>query len=317
LERVVSAPFLLALLVAFAALVPLTAQAQPPELPASPPTVAPSSPAQPDSPVAQAPDSAAPVQGDQQGSLLSRLSVGALLAVTHQTETRSSQTVAAPVLQGRFDFTPEIAADLDWGLAAERDSEGSISARSGNPWLKGWYRGKSDRLRWQVGAGVSLPLANVNIGPDGRLQRALYNLSAAAWGLWDDWRWTPGRLAVPALGGLSYQHTPRLALTGEAGLAPAVGVRSAEGGTDLLAQLAVGARVLMAHRLFICPRLQGVLLPSASVDRLQTAAGLRVEWTPGRHRFFLGALVNLDEPLGVIGRGTQSWGIHLGKELGP
>ena len=84
-----------------------------------------------------------PVQGDQQGSLLSRLSVGALLAVTHQTETRSSQTVAAPVLQGRFDFTPEIAADLDWGFAAERDSEGSISARSGNPWLKGWYRGKS------------------------------------------------------------------------------------------------------------------------------------------------------------------------------
>jgi hypothetical protein len=306
----------LALFVAVAASLPLPARAQ---LRDEPGPVASKAAAQPKAPRAQQPGvtPAPSVQGGEQQSLLSRLSFGALLAVTHQPETHSSQTVATPVLQGRVDITPEIASDVDWGLAAELDSEGSVSARSGNPWLKGWYRGKRGPLRWQVGAGVSLPLATVSLGPDGRIQRALYNLSAAAWGLWDDWRWTPDRLAVPALASLSYRHTPRWTLTGETGLAPIFGVRKGEGGADVLAQLAVGTRVLLAHNLFICPRLQGVLLPSASVDRWQTAAGLRVEWTPRPYRFFLGALVNLDEPLGMIGRGTESWGIHLGKELGP
>jgi hypothetical protein len=98
-------------------------------------------------------------------------------------------------------------------------------------------------------------------------------------------------------------------------LAPVFGAGHGGTDSDLLAQLAVGARFLLSHDIWLCPRLQAVLLPSASVDRLQTAAGLRVEWTPHIGRFFLGALVNLDEPLGVFGRGTQSWGIHLGKEV--
>jgi hypothetical protein len=302
----------LALFVGVVGSSPLTARAQSQAAAAAPP-----SSGQPDSSGAQGPGPARPVQHDQPVSLLSRFSFGALLAVSYQSEDDSSQSVAAPVLQARFDITPEISADLDWGFAAELDSEGALSARSGNPWLRGWYRGESEQLRWQLGAGLTVPLATVDIGPDGRIQRALYNLSAAAWGLWDDWRWTPGRLAVPILGGLSYSYAPRLALTGELGLAPVIGVRHAESGTDGLAQLAMGARVMMVHDLFVCPRLQGVLLPSPSVDRLQTAAGLRVEWTPRGHRFFLGALVNLDEPLGVVGRGTRSWGIHLGKELGP
>jgi len=85
--------------------------------------------------------------------------------------------------------------------------------------------------------------------------------------------------------------------------------------TDLLAQLAVGVRFLLVGRLWVCPRLQAVLLPSTSVDRLQTAAGLRLELTPSLGRFFLGVLVNLDEPLGVFGRGSRSWGLQLGKEL--
>jgi hypothetical protein len=280
--------------------------------------VAPPTPAEPDSLGARGPDGAAvpTVETVQPASFLSRFSFGALLALTYQSETSSSsQTVVTPLLQGRFDITPQIAADLEWGFAAKWDSQAS-SARSGNPWIKGWYRGEWDRLSWRVGAGVTLPLAAVNIGPDGRIQRALYNLSAGAWGLWDDWRWTPGRMAVPVLATLLYQSIPQVALTGEFGLAPVIGVRNGEGGTDLLVQLAVGARFGIVPNLFICPRLQGVVLPSASVDRLQTAAGLRVEWTPARRRFFLDALVNLDEPLGVFGRGTQSWGIHLGKELG-
>ncbi|HJX52448.1 MAG TPA: hypothetical protein VJ801_06760, partial [Polyangia bacterium] len=245
----------------------------------------------------------------------SRFSAAATLAITYLSETNSSLTVATPVLRGLFRIRPHFLAELDWGFALMLDSDVSASARPGNPWLKGWYRGERGRLRWHAGVGVTAPLASVSIGPDGRIERALYNQSAAAWGLWDDWRWTPSRMAVPIPAALSYAFLPKLIATAEAALAPVVGVRDGESGAELLAQLALGARVLLPHDLWLCPRVQAVLLPAASVDRMQMAAGLRVEWTPRFGRFFAGVLVNLDEPLGVFGRGTQSWGIHLGKEL--
>jgi hypothetical protein len=241
--------------------------------------------------------------------------VAATLAASYQSETNSSLTVGTPVLRGLFRIRPHFLAELDWGFALLLDSEVSVSARPGNLWLKGWYRGELGPLSWYAGVGVTAPLASVNIGPDGRIERALYNQSAAAWGLWDDWRWTPGRMAVPIPAALSYALSPRVVATAEAALAPVFGVSNREHGTELLAQFAVGTRLLLLHDFWLCPRLQAVLLPSASVDPLQTAAGLRVEWTPRFGRFFVGALVNLDEPLGVFGRGTQSWGIHLGKEL--
>ena len=245
-----------------------------------------------------------------------RFSLGATLAFAYHAQTHSSQTVSTPVLQGRSNITQHIAADIDWGFAFSLDSEGSTAVRTGNPWFKGWYQGARGQMRWQAGIGVSLPLAAVNLGSDGRLQRALYDQSAAAWGLWDIWRWTPGRMAIPIPAGLSYEISPGILLTGELVLAPVMGVNNGQSGTDLLGQIAVGSRLLLTHSLWLCPRLQAVLLPSSSVDRLQTAAGLRVEWTPSLGRFFLGALVSLDEPVGVFGRGPHSWGIHLGKELG-
>ncbi|HEX7597951.1 MAG TPA: hypothetical protein VF518_07030 [Polyangia bacterium] len=276
-------------------------------------------PHQPDSTVPPGPQATpGPVPEVQTGAApetRSRFSVGATLAVTSQSETHSSQTATAPVLQGRAWFTPQISADLDWGFAVLLDSESPATFRSGNPWLKGWYRGEHGKLRWQAGIGVSLPLASVNLGADGRLQLDLYNQTAAAWGLWDRWRWAPGRLAVPIPANLWYDLSSGMQLTAEIAIAPVVGVNNGASGTDLLAQLAVGFRLLLIHDLWICPRLQTVLLPASSVDRLQTAAGLRVEWAPSLGRFFLGALVNLDEPVGVFGRGPHSWGIHLGKEL--
>jgi len=308
-----------AVLVAVAGWSPLGARAQSVARPVSPYPVLDDPPpplrpeAAPDAFPAPAPEPAAQVVTAPPS--LSRFAVAATLAFAHQSETNSSLTVATPVLRGLYKIRPDVMAELDWGFALLLDSEVSASARSGNPWLKGWYRGERGLLRWYAGVGVTVPLASVNLGPDGRIARALYNQSAAAWGLWDDWRWTPGRMALPIPAALWYTLSPHVIATAEAALAPVVGVRDGEGGTDLLAQLAVGARFLLPHDLWVCPRVQAVLLPSASVDRLQLAAGLRVEWAPRFGRFFVGALVNLDEPLGVFGRGTQTWGIHLGKEL--
>jgi hypothetical protein len=312
-----------ALLIASALWVSRGAQAQSTEGPASPypllddlPPVPPPGPA---APLAPTPDAALPpvpvAQVVATPSAPPRYSAGATLAISRSSQTNSSLTVGTPVLRGLFSIKPHILAEIDWGFALMLDSESSTFARSGNPWAKGWYRGEWGRLRWYAGVGITAPIASVSISPDGRNQRALYDQSAAAWGLWDDWRWTPGRMAVPIPAALSFALSPRVIATAEGALAPVFGVRNGESGTDLLAQLAVGARFLLPHDLWLCPRLQAVLLPSTSVDQLQTAAGLRVEWTPRFGRFFVGALVNLDEPLGVFGRGTQNWGIHLGKEL--
>jgi hypothetical protein len=239
------------------------------------------------------------------------------MAISHVSENGSSTTVATPILQAFITLRPDAVIEAEWPLALLLDSEGlgSTVARSGNPHIGAWYRRTRESIRWRIGMAITAPFATVNLGYDGRLQRQLYNQGAAAWGMWNDWRWAAGRMAIPFSGSLSYDLDGEAALIADATVGPIVGVRSGENGTDLLAQVAVGIRVRVASRLWITPSVQTVLLPSVSVDRWQTAALLRAEWASAIGRLFLGILVNLDEPLGVFGRGTQAWGIHLGKEL--
>jgi len=245
------------------------------------------------------------------------MSLGAAMAVSHISENGSSGTVATPILQALFAPRPYAGIEIEWPLALMLDSEGlgSATARSGNPHLGAWYRRDSGSAWWRVGMAITAPIARVNLGDDGRLQRQLYSQGAAAWGMWDDWRWATGRLAIPLSGSLSYDLDDDAALVVDASVGPIFGVSSGESGTDLLAQIAVGIRVRVANTFWLTPRVQTVLLPSASVDRLQTAAVLRADWASAIGKLFLGILVNLDEPLGVFGRGTQAWGIHFGKEL--
>jgi hypothetical protein len=131
----------------------------------------------------------------------------------------------------------------------------------------------------------------------------------------DAWRWVPDRLAVPVVVQAEYPASEQHILSAQLALAPVSGVRHGEKGTDLCGQLAVAGRLMVVPTFWVGARLQGVLLPSSGVDRVQTAVALRLEWTPRLGRFFFEGLVNLDEPVGVFGRGTQSWGILLGKEL--
>jgi hypothetical protein len=133
--------------------------------------------------------------------------------------------------------------------------------------------------------------------------------------MWDDWRWATGRMAIPFSGALSYDLDSDVALLADASLGPVFGVRRNEHGTDLLAQVGVRIRVRLTSSFCLTQSAQTVLLPSASVDRLQTAAVLRAEWASAIGPLFLGILLNLDEPFGLSGRGTQAWGIHFGKEL--
>ncbi len=261
---------------------------------------------------AQAPAvAAAPAPRPAAAQEEARLQFGLTLGFTWESEDHSSVGVAAPVLQGRVVLAPSWLVDVDWGFAFLADSEGT-SSRAGNPWLKGWYRSQVGNHRWRVGAGITAPLAAVTLGADGRLQRQLYNEALAMWGAWDMWRWTPGRMAAPVQAELFSSIHRNAGLQAEAAVAPLFGVRDGETGTDIIGQAALGV-CLMAAEVSFCPRVQAVLLPEASVDRLQTALGARVTWTSGWGRFFVGALLNLDEPLGVSGRGTRNWSIQIGK----
>ena len=206
--------------------------------------------------------------------------------------------------------------DADWGLIVARDSDAGFTGRTGNPWIKGWYRRGFGGVLMQGGLGVTIPLATVSLGSDGRLQRALYQHSEALWGMADIWRWSPGCVSVPLIVEATMPASQRQIYSAQMAVASMTGVRSGESGTDLCAQLLVGGRFMLVPTFWIGARLQGVLLPSASIDRLQTATAVRFEWTPRAGRFFLEGLMNLDEPVGVFGRGTRAWGIFLGKELG-
>jgi hypothetical protein len=238
-----------------------------------------------------------------------RAQFGFTLGFTYESEHNSNVTVAAPVLQGRVAVTRDILLDADWGFALLADSEGSTS-RVGNPWVAGWYHSQTGVHRWAVGIGVTAPLASVTLGMDGRLQRQVYNEAFAMWGAWDMWRWTPGRMAAPIQARVVSSLSSKIDLEAHAAVAPLFGVRNGESRSDLVSQAAIGVcGILPGAR--ICPRLQAVMLPSTSIDDLQLAAGLRV--TADWGHLFVDILVNLDEPLGVVGRGTRSWGIQIGK----
>ena len=161
---------------------------------------------------------------------------------------------------------------------------------------------------------MTAPLAHYPLGPDGRLYAFVYNQTLASWGMWNQWLWTTDRLAVPVTGHADYVLSSGHVLTAEAAVAPVVGVRSGATGTDVVGQIAVEARLRLGTSFALCPRLQAVLLPSTSIDRLQTAFGLRGILETPFGNYFAGLLFNLDEPLGVFG-GLGRWGLHLGKEI--
>jgi hypothetical protein len=99
-------------------------------------------------------------------------------------------------------------------------------------------------------------------------------------------------------------------------VAKSIGVRNRVGGSDVLGQATIEARLPIGANIVLCPRFQTVRLPASSVDRHQSAVALRGILATPYGRYFAGVLVNLDEPLGIAG-GFGRWGLNLGKEIDP
>ena len=191
---------------------------------------------------------------------------------------------------------------------------GESTIRSGNPMLGGIVRLGDGPWRLRAELDVTVPFAHVPLGTDGRSYAFTYNHTLAMWGMWNQWLWSTDHMAVPIQANFAYAPSPRLWLVVEAAEATLIGTRRGTGSSKIVGQLAVEAQIEVAPRLTVCPRWQTVRLPAGGIDTWQSAAGLRVALMTAAGKFFVGALVNVDEPLGVFG-GLGRWGFHLGKEL--
>jgi hypothetical protein len=220
------------------------------------------------------------------------------------------------LLEGAYAIDPHLVLDIAWGFGWLLDNQGlgESTVRAGNPQLTGYFRGEAGPWRFRAGVGVTAPLAHFPLGPDGRLYASLYNQTMAMWGMWNLWLWSPDRMAVPTMFRVSYVFPGGLALAFEEANAVVFGVRANASGTESLDQVALEARIPIGTIFVLSPRFQTVLLPSTSVDRFQSSAGLRGTIHTKAGRFFAGVFLNLDEPLGVFA-GLGRWGLHLGKEM--
>lgn len=286
---------------------PESAPAEPGHLPGQDPppsTLDPNAPAPPTltKPVASAGDASA-----------GNVAFGADLALATVGETNSTTTVLAPLLRASLSLHPALALDLAWGFLGTFDGQGS-SGRLGNPLVTGTYRFSQAEWSFVGGIGVTAPLASYPLGPDGRLYAFAYNQTIALWGMWNAWLWTPNRMAIPVSARVDRRFGWDGSMRAELSLAPIFGVRGDASGSDVFAQFALEGGVPNDGAFELRARVQVVLLPSDSVDRSQTAVGLRGVLKTRAGAYFAGVLVNVDEPYGIFG-GLGRWGLHLGKEI--
>ena len=267
----------------------------------------------PNMPQPVAPQSAVATSANPDGT---GFSFGATLGSTVVREDESTTVLFSPLLEGTLALHRMAHLRATWGLAWAVDGQGlgESTGRAGNPMLSGVFRTGKGPWRLTAELGVTAPAAHVPLTTDGRSYAFTYNQTMALWGMWYQWLWTPDRMAVPIQVSFGYALGDEHWLVVEVADAALIGVRGRASGSNFVGQVALEARFWVEPKLTLCPRWQTVRLPSGGVDVWQSALGLRMALATGAGRFFAGFLVNLDEPVGILG-GMGRWGFHLGKEI--
>lgn len=221
----------------------------------------------------------------------------------------------SPLLEGAFALHRMALLRATWGFAWAVDGQGlgESTLRAGNPMVSGAFRTGDGPWRLQAELGVTAPLAHVPLGTDGRLYAFTYNQTMAMWGMWNQWLWETDHMAIPISARFAYRFDEHWVVV-EAAEATLIGVRGGASGSKIVGQIALEARLSVESKVTLCPRWQTVRLPAGNVDVWQSAVGLRVAVGTAAGDFFAGVLLDLDEPLGMIG-GLGRWGLHLGKEI--
>ena len=263
-------------------------------------------------PSAAWPQAAATALSEAQTPL--RLEMALRVAAAVAVQERGGLLTSAPQLAARWRARERVYFELHWGVALQTDvGVASPVFRAGNPWYLGAYHRTFATGAFALGLGVAAPVARVELGPEGRAQRSAFGHTLGAWGMWNAWLWSAGRMAITmqtrALRDLGWAE-----LRAEGAVAAMPAVRRSEEGLAWVAQAAGELCGLGGEAPPLCLHASAVVLPRSSLDKVQLAAGLRIE--PLRDRRYFGLLlINVDEPLG-FGRGQRLWGLHIGRELG-
>lgn len=274
------------------------------------------SPAYPGQPGSDEPGVVQAAPGTPTDAEAKRFFWGATLGSTAVSEDQSTTVLFSPLLEGAFAWHRLATVRAAWGFAWAIDGQGlgESTARTGNPMLSAAFHTGDGSWRLRAGLGVTAPAAHLPLGTDGRLYAFTYNQTLALWGMWNQWLWTPDRMAVPAEVSVGYLVAGRHWIDLEVAPALLIGVRGDAHGSNFVGQVALEAELAVTPSLTLCPRWQTVRLPSGGIDLWQSAIGLRVALATAAGRFFAGLLVDLDEPVGILG-GMGRWGVHLGKEM--
>jgi hypothetical protein len=231
------------------------------------------------------------------------------------SETNATTFLFSPQIDVAYRLSPTWNLSGTWGLGGLIDSEGLFEAslRVGNPLFAVGYGQTKLTWAWSASLGLTLPIVRIPSDPDGRLYTFLVNQNLAMNGMWNAWFWLRDFMAFPAQGILTLPLTHSIPMTLVGAMAPLWGVRKQKKDIDLIAQISVAVNLPAYKHIDVAPRLQLVFLPDPSVDRLQSAAALRVSYTATKGHYYMEVLLNLDEPLGMI-RGLRRWGFWFGKE---
>jgi len=225
----------------------------------------------------------------------------------------NTYTTLLPKLYGSFGLsdTLELEAQLTTIYAdySPEVGEGDSAFELANPYIALFYGKRSDRRVARIGGGLALPVLDA----DGFAMAPF--LGAATRGLMDMWIYAPEALSFVVPVQLQVRATT-LVLGVDAALAMMVMTGGSEEGDDVEVPLQASALVGAAlGDLTLGLRLQVASILTADGDNTQLSVLPFIQADLNGGGFIHGGLlVNLDEPLGVLGDDNlfEVWAIRVG-----
>jgi hypothetical protein len=220
-------------------------------------------------------------------------------------------------LGGIFSFG-SFGVGAEWGgTLFSANSGGTVQVRAYNPFLGAYYFVGLPLAQLRVGAGVALPIANID---NSNLVNAITDQlvlagAAASHGLWNSWLYLPNTLTVVVPARLTLDLEV-LKVAGEAGIGMAVGTGNNRG-NDFIYQLAAEAFVSVGVEPGL--RLQWVHIPTASVmgdNNFQSSLEPFVRFGAGPVHIMASLTYNLNTPLGPsLTRDGSVIALHAGANI--
>lgn len=235
---------------------------------------------------------------------------------------RAQARSRAMLLGADLEFRERFGLELRWGLAWTHteftffgQTDERSAARSGNPYVGGYYTDRLGPLRWSLGAGLAIPVLRPVRTLTDHAQIALAVLTPGFFGAWDAFLWIADRLTPVLRAGVEYRFEELLRVRLDQGLGVLVFTgddRDYEQAqeTELLYQAAVEAELTPIREFGIGVRFQGVYF-SISDDKFQSSFEPYLIGRFGPAFARLGFLMNLDGPYGFSFDDDRVWAVSL------